>query len=115
MYYNTFILLTVLHFKMIYKNVTVKGKKESDVLTPISFNVDSNSTTDDQKLFPLKPPRGSKSGTNTADRKTSGSWYMEYHRMDQKSCLKECQEIDHKIPSIDFIETGKLQNVQKDF
>ena len=100
---------------MIYKNMTFKSKIESDAMTPILFNTDPNSTTDDQKMLHIKPPLGSKGGTNTDNRKANGSWYVEYHRIDQKSCFKECQEIDHVISSIDFIETGKLQNVEKDF
>ena len=99
---------------MIYRNVTLESKIKSDEI-PISFNTDPNSTTDDKKMFHIKPPHGSRGRTNQANRKTNASWYMEYRRIDQKSCFKECQQIDHVIPSIDLIETGKLQNVEKDF
>ena len=102
---------------MIYRNVTFKNKIEYDILVPISSSNDLNLTTDDQKMVYIKPPldftiRG---GSNPADRKTNGSWYMEYHKINQASCFKQCQEINHIIPSIDFIESGKLQSIEKDF
>ena len=98
---------------MIYRNVTFKEKVEYDALIPISINTDPNSTTEDEKMSFIKPPRG---GSNPiADRKTNSSWYMEYHRIKKKSCFKQCQEIDHAIPSIDIIESGKMRNIEKDF
>ena len=106
---------------MIYRNVTFKNKIEYDNLVPISSYNDLNLTTDDQKMVYIsppyiKPPRDSiRGGSNPADRKTNGSWYMEYHKINQASCFKQCQEINHIIPSIDFIESGKLQSIEKDF
>ena len=45
---------------------------------------------------------------------TNVSWAMQYGKLDKEDCLKECNKINHEIPSMNFIETEKLKSVKKE-
>lgn len=96
---------------MMYKNVTLKKRLDDD-LVPISFSPNPNFTNIDQEVFYIEPPPDVK-GEYPAP-KTNRSWFMQYHRMEKSLCVQKCKEIDHEIPSIDFIEDQKLENVHEE-